>query len=199
MGHYRCGSHFLHDHILETYPQQQAYGLSEITTIDQVADIQKSDRYPVAIFNSIGSKLGLISAQGQRIIQQWHIIRLTRHNKISHFISHYFWSMNKKPPDDAPFVVEFGHNNTGHDVYARFVQRAPVYMPIQNVLTWLQEQMIINYLPYHAAVDYDQLHGYSENVKWTPNQYQDIGLEHLFTNHEEIRDLLSNFTSIVYP
>lgn len=167
-----------------------------------MSDIKQSDRYPVAICNSIGSKQFLLFTDaGRRLLEQWHVIRLTRRDKVAHFISHYFWFLNPGPVSNSEeaYRAHFGHNNTDHEVYANFVKQSPVHMPVQTVLTWLQEQMIINYLPYHSFTDYEYLHEYSANIAWTPNRYQDIGLADLFSNHEEISELLRNYPSAVYP
>jgi hypothetical protein len=177
--------------------QYSARPLQEISSIQEVLGITKSIEYPVAIFNSIQSKWDLLTTAGRQLQDRWHLVRLTRRNKVSHFISHYFWSLNSR---DSNTDVEFGHNNTDHIVYVRWLmQQPPVHMPIDHVMTWLQEQLIMYHVPYHSVLDYDDLPHYQGTIAWTPNRYQGIGLEHLFSNHAEISDVLTNFTSTVYP
>jgi hypothetical protein len=194
IGYYRCGTHYLHDIILDQVPRAQNQ-LQEINTIDEIIAVEKTNKYQIAILNQGSTKVHLVGKK--EILKEWHVIRLTRRDKISHFISHWFW-LQLTAEEREKNSGSFQHHNTPSERYHAAISKGPVTYDIGSVIVWLEQQLINNFLPYDVCLDYQDLPGYSNIIKWTPNRYGNISLKDLFTNHKEIEDLLINFKSDTY-
>jgi hypothetical protein len=192
LGYYRNGTHFLQDTILDLYPGIQVYDeIGNDNTINDLEQLTQSSGYKICILNNTAPKFYL--AGRRDLLDQWHIINLTRNNKVQHFISYWFWEQNTLQ-ERISNSGKFSHHNTKHDVYKNSMLGNKVCYDIEAIIAWLQEQLINFHIAYNETVDYDELPKYqTDNISWTPNQYHSIGLADIFENHQEIHNLLSSF------
>ena len=151
---------------------------------------QKLDQIRNEDLTSVEPKFNLVAHT--EVLNEWHVIKLTRRNKVQHFISYWFWEQNTMQQrfDDTG---KFKHHGTNNSVYALGLIQLQYY-PISAVKSWLQEQLVLEFLPYNYTVDYDDLPAVGQElIEWQPNEYGNITLNGLFTNGTEIQDLLENF------
>jgi hypothetical protein len=144
----------------------------------------------VAIMNSVEPKFDLVAHP--ELLDEWHVIKLTRKNKVHHFLSYWFWEKNTMQQrfDDTG---EFKHHGTGNGVYRAALQQKQ-HCALSAVKNWLQEQLVLEFLPADYTLDYDDLGTAGAGlIAWNPNHYGDITLADLFTNSAEVQDLLENF------
>ena len=188
LSYYRSGTHYLQDTIVASLPLSKRY--DEICN-NGTTQLQRTDTcYMVAIMNSVEPKFDLIAHP--ELLQDWHVVKLTRKDKVQHFISYWFWEQNTMQQrfDDTG---KFKHHGTDSQAYKSFINE-PQHYSISAVKNWLQEQLILEFLPYDYSIDYNDLHTIGNSpIKWQPNQYGNLTLCDLFTNGKEIQDLLENF------
>lgn len=189
LSYYRSGTHYLQDVIMLTLPNTKRYGeICDDGTVKQL--LQTSQSYMVAIMNSVEPKFNLVAHP--EILKDWHVIKLTRKNKLQHFISYWFWEQNTMQ-QRFNNTGKFKHHGTDNEVYVSALTKKQ-HCDISAVKNWLQEQLVLEFLPYNYTVDYDELGNIGDGlISWEPNQYGDITLNNLFTNGTEIQDLLENF------
>jgi hypothetical protein len=193
VGYFRCGTHFLHDVIVNQYPNltnahHEICTDNTITQLEQLTD--NTNIYNVAILNNCDPKFYLASRPD--ILSKWHVINLIRNNKIEHFISHWFWAQNTGE-ERLKGTGKFKHNNTNEQIYRQSLADIKQSISVKKVIQWLQEQLINRYIKCDLTVEYNNLPMLSTDIKWTPNHYGNIQLEDLFVNAEEIKKLLLNF------
>ena len=196
---YRSGTHFLHDYIADVLGNEHVSLCDEIcndNTINQLIKLTSSDnnQYKVAILNNKMPHYYLFN--NKELLQQWHVVRLTRNDKSHHFISHWFWKQNFKDNDFSIDVTDFifQHHGTDNQTYVEHMPKKTQF-DIADLIVWLQEQLSIFHIKSDVSIDYSELKDYSSNnIQWKPNQYNNIRLEDLFTNHDEIKILLDGFT-----
>lgn len=194
ISYYRCGTHFLADSIQDLYPDISISNYNEICNDNTILELEKltvsNHGYNVAILNNVVPKFYLTSAN--ELLKKWHVVGLSRRNKVSHYISACLWQMNQEAlKKNQPAI--FNHHGTQYNTYKQRLTK-PVYQPIDNVIIWLQEQLINGYVPCDLWLDYEDLpYLPTRDIQWQPNQYNDIALSDLFINHFEIQDLLENF------
>jgi hypothetical protein len=189
LSYYRSGTHYLQDVIISLLPRSNRCGeICNDGTIEQLLKIDKN--YLVAIMNSVEPKFNLVAHT--EVLNEWHVIKLTRRNKVQHFISYWFWEQNTMQQRFND-TGKFKHHGTNNSVYALGLIQLQYY-PISAVKSWLQEQLVLEFLPYNYTVDYDDLPAVGQElIEWQPNEYGNITLNDLFTNGTEIQDLLENF------
>jgi hypothetical protein len=194
IGFYRNGTHFLQDTIANCC-SFDVLCRDEICHDNTISELEKltltQGRYQICILNACNPKFYLTNRHN--ILKKWHVVNLTRNNKISHFISYWFWLQNS-PSERLNNNGKFKHNNTSNDVYKQSLTH-PVYAdPALTVIPWLQEQLINRYIKSDVVIDYSDLPALSTvDVQWTPNQYTGIELENILTNAKEVKELLLNF------
>jgi len=193
---YRSGTHFLHDYICDIMGTAQP--CDEICNDNTVNELNyltndTNGKYKVAILNNKSPQYYLLGDCD--LLTHWHVIRLTRNDKVHHFISHWFWRQNFKNKEMVfKDITGFEHHGTDHKIYAGNMP-SRVTFDIENVITWLQEQWSMFHIRFDVEIDYAELNNYeSYNISWNPNQYNGIGLKDLFENHVEIEQLLNRFT-----
>jgi hypothetical protein len=189
LSYYRSGTHYLQDAVIASLPTSKRY--DEICNDGTIRQLLETDsRYMVAIMNSLEPKFNLVAHP--EILNDWHVIKLTRRNKVHHFLSYWFWEKNTMQQrfDDNG---KFKHHGTDNGIYKSALQ-SKQHCELSVVKNWLQEQLILEFLPYNYSLDYDDLDvACAGLITWNPNQYGDITLADLFTNSEEVQDLLENF------
>lgn len=193
LSYYRRGTHFLRDVVAHETPGAIKYDeICNNGEIDQLISLTNEPGYKVCILNNTISKFFL--ASDSELQKQWHIINLTRKDTLAHFMSYWFWRQN---PMDNRFndTCVFKHHATPPDVYADAVKASPkVHYSIQNIIPWLQGQLINTYITADVTLDYAQLPLLANNnVTWQANCYDAIKLSDIFLNHEEIEQFLTNF------
>jgi hypothetical protein len=193
LGYYRNGTHFLKDVIVDQNPD--IIQLDEVCNDNTLAELERLtdiSKYKICILNNTVPKFFLASRRD--LLQKWHVINLTRNDKVHHFISHWFWMQNTIQ-ERFQDTGQFRHHNTDHDSYKNMLVKDRSTYDIQAIVVWLQEQLINYYLDNNATVDYSELPSYAtDNIKWQPNKYGTIDLIDIFDNHKEIEDLLGHFT-----
>jgi len=191
---YRSGTHFLQDAIAEHCPFPTEI-IGEICTgnsIQQLIDLTNSNApYKLCILNNSAPKFYLTTAE--KLLSNWHVIDLTRHNKVNHFISHWFWFQNTLEQQQND-TGKFRHHNTDHSVYCQYLNEIKKTVSLDFVIVWLQEQLINRFVKSDVSIDYTELIEYqSDTIRWLPNSYENIQLSDIIINHKEITDLLLNF------
>lgn len=192
IGYYRNGTHFLQDVIHDQIPSISIGECCTDGTITELIELSKSKQpYKICILNTCDPKFYLVG--NNDILSKWHVINLTRNNKLEHFISHWFWSQNT---DDERFKNsgKFKHHDTDNSVYKNSAADIKKIVPMSFVVRWLQEQLVNRYIKSDVEIDYSELCNLStDNIKWRPNQYNDIQLKDIVTNANEVEQLLLNF------
>lgn len=191
LGYYRNGTHFLQDVICDLNPGSAMHG--EICHDNTIAELEQLTQlggaYRVCILNNTVPKFFLRNRQD--LLSEWHVIHLTRTNKVNHFISYWFWEQNTAQ-ERFNNQGRFKHNNTDHSSYRAAVSKPPEYYSPSAVVAWLQEQLINYHIPCNTTLDYNELPEYqTDNLNWTPNRYESIELQDIVANHKEIETLLT--------
>jgi hypothetical protein len=194
LGYYRNGTHFLSDVIADHHLKIRQYG--EICNDNTLADFEtltKIPGYKICILNNTVPKFFL---KGRKdLLKKWHVINLTRNDKVHHFISNWFWMQNSEQ-ERLRDTGQFKHHDTDHSSYKNLLTDGRITYDIHLIATWLQEQLINLYLPSDVTIDYSELPDLAtNNIKWQPNRYDTITLNDLFDNHKEIENLLANFST----
>ena len=193
LGHYRNGTHFLKDAILDQHPGIMQF--DEICNDGTLAELEKLTNIPgykICILNHSIPKFFL--AGRKDLLQKWHVINLTRKDKVHHFISYWVWMQNTQE-ERLQDSGQFKHHGTEHSSYKNLLAQDRTTYDTNSIVFWLQEQLINYYLPSDTTVDYSELPDYAtDNIHWQPNKYDTITLKDLFVNHKDIEDLLGNFT-----
>lgn len=186
ISYYRSGSHFLHDYIADSL--DECSKITEINFLNELESVtHESSPYKVAILHSIHPKFYLLKKDN--LLKNWHVVHLTRNDKVSHFISHYFWYLSNNQGQ-----TQFMHHGTEYSTYLEFAKNKPINYNIENVKKWLIEHTLSYFMHNDYIVDYQDLKILeSHNIRWEPNNYDNIQLQDLFINHAEIKDLLENF------
>lgn len=189
LSYYRSGSHFLSNLILEELQKRHIRSvlLHEICNDETVNDLKKvlKDKYAVAIMNVVNPKYDLIASP--ELLKDWHVIKLTRNNKLQHFISYYFWKKNTL--DNQIYK----HHNTPSSVYKSNLSDK-IFYDINLVKHWLSELLILYFIHSDIELDYKDLEYLAtDTVKWLPNDYSEITLSDIFINGHDIEKFLMNF------
>jgi hypothetical protein len=192
IGYYRNGTHFLQDVINDRVSSIALGEICNNTTITELEELTKDQKqYKICILNNCDPKFYLVN--NTDILSKWHVINLTRNNKLEHFISHWFWfqNTNNERFEDSG---KFKHHNTNNKVYKNSANTIKKIVPVGVVIQWLQEQLVNQYIKSDFVIDYSELFKLAtDNINWQPNQYNDIQLEDVVTNASEIKQLLLNF------
>jgi len=192
LGYYRNGTHFLKDAIVDQHPSIQQFDeVCNDNTIAELEALTERPDYKICILNNTIPKFFLVSRKD--LLKKWHVINLTRNDKIHHFISYWFWEQNtmQQRLEDSG---QFRHHGTDYHSYKNLLTQGQRTYSTDAVVAWLQEQLINHHLHSDVTVDYSELPNYAtDNIHWQPNKYETITLEDLFSNHKEIQDLLANF------
>lgn len=195
ISYYRSGTHYLSDYIdlfLNHEEPESCYNFQEVETYEQLEELTSRDisKYKLAIVNSIHPKFFLLN--NQELLSKWHVIRLTRKNKIDHFISSYFWK--KKRVD---MKLPFKHHCTKEQAYLDFINKTGKETYDEELVKiWITEQLLTYVTPCDVQIDYDELPLIDPNdyyLTWQPNKYGNLGLSDIFNNYQEIEKLLNNF------
>jgi len=193
---YRCGTHFLQQ-VLEDSIKNSIKPVSNetysVTILGEFhADFTQLNfdylnssqaDYTIGIVNSSYAKFFLTTDSR---LDNWHVVHLTRNDKVSHFISEWVWRQNYNGEQ------KFKHHGGASQDYRELLNN-PVLYDLEKVVDWLKEELINYHIPNTIQVDYSQLPSFELfRGQWQPNQYN-LQLADLFTNHIEIEHLLTNF------
>lgn len=192
LGYYRNGTHFLQDVIADQNAGFEIFG--EIGNDNTIADFERLNTvkaYKVCILNNTAPKFHLVGSPGY--LDHWHVVHLTRKDKVHHFISYWFWEQNTANQRMNNSGL-FRHHNTDRASYQSVLNQPRRHCDIDAVIAWLQEQLINYHLPFDTEIDYGELPQLAtDNIAWQPNNYDSISLSDIFENHKEISELLSNY------
>jgi hypothetical protein len=194
ISYYRSGTHFLHDTIDDQCPFETIMRgeICNDNSIQQLIELTNNDMpYKICILNNTTPKFYLTSAD--ELLSKWHVVHLTRKNKLNHFMSHWFWFQNtldQQKSDSGNFL----HHATKNSVYRQHLNEVKKSVSVDFVIQWLMEQLINYHIKADVSIDYDELIDYqSEDIAWAPNQYENIQLEDIIVNYQEIKNLLLDF------
>lgn len=211
IGDHRFGSHFLQAVIVERMGgdcQPLGQPLSEdrgyrgsapdfdgAKVVDRLCDLTNQPGYACVIVNDMLQKLAI--SERPDLLSQWHVIRLTRADKIKWFIS--YWLYIHHPESDANRRGEkaegFHHHGTPRDNYATWMRRnGRVRLDGQDILE-LQLTLAGHLLNYAIAadheIDYEQLPALANHkVIWQANQYPSDRLADMFEDAHLLEGLL---------
>ena len=189
VSYYRSGGHFLHDYLVDSITNSVALG--EINELSVLTSCNIKTNYYVGILHSIHPKFYLLN--DTKLLNKWHVVHLTRRDKVSHFISNYFWKIiNHKLNTNGS---NFDHHATTYTNYRNYIDNQPkVVYDIEHAKVWLLEHTLSYFIKSNYQIDYSELTSLeSHEIKWNPNKYGNITLEDLFINHDELNNLLTNF------
>lgn len=189
---HRSGTHFLKTVIERqlpgTYQTDEICNDNSLTELEQMTEISQ---YKICILNNSVAKSLLLDRRD--LLQKWHVINLTRRNKIQHFISYWFW-LQTTPGERLNDNGQYRHHGTPHINYKNALTH-PEYLDIDIVMGWVDYHKLNCHVPCNATVDYDELPAYATDlVQWEPNQYH-LTLSDIFVNHKDVEDVLLNFTT----
>lgn len=174
---------------------------------DTLAAMAQRDSYQIAIINSATAKVELISDPAA--LDQWHVIRLTRRDKISWFRSWALFFLHQKSevhtsaaasgPDDRML-----HHGTPETSYRQALeQHGPVIIDsraVDEACGSLSLHVLAQLMAVDEEIDYEDLPALqSEHTWWKGNQYPDIAMHDMFVNWQEIRAVLENWHKIEGP
>jgi hypothetical protein len=184
---YRSGTHFLYDNLVH-HLRENRIRLRPLNEVDDLAFLQVPDHsYTVAILNSVGPKISLVKEQS--LLDEWHVVNLTRNNKQAHWVSYYIWryfNTEQQQFDDS----NLPHHGGTRDKYAHI---KPAVIDTSVIEQWLLEQYLVHLFKGSMMIDYEDLHSVTgTEFKWNPNDYGLIA-EDLFVNHLEVKNLLQKY------
>lgn len=174
---------------------------------DTLRDLAARDRYQIAIINSATAKVELTSDPGA--LEHWHVIRLTRRDKISWFRSWALFFLHGR----SEVNVEAGpgttddrllHHGTSEESYRQnLTSHGPVVIDsraVDQVCGSLCLHVLAKLIAVDEEIDYEDLPGLqSEHTWWKGNQYPDMTMEEMFVNWQEMRSVLEHWHQIDQP
>lgn len=177
-------------------------------TVRAALDALEDDRaYQVAIVNGVVAKNELIAHPSA--IEHWHVIRLTRRDKVGWFRSWGLFFMHENSEYNQQQRVDlqsgfFLHHGTSSDAYLSSLQRrGPIVLGAQDIEQiggHVSLHVLSKLIAVDEEVDYDTLPALqSDNAHWKGNQYPDIDLAMFFENWPEIEAMLAGWTDIDVP
>lgn len=184
---YRSGTHFLYDNLC-SHLRKKNIQISPIQEVDDLHWVSNSKPYTIAILNSSTPKIPLVKDQDQ--LNDWHIVRLTRNNKIEHWISHYVWQYHNSTEQ------RFNNTNLPHHggTQEKYKNIPQVKFDTGLLEPWLLEQFLINLFSANITLDYTDLPLINDtSFKWSPNDYG-LDLSQLFSNSNEIHSILKDYS-----
>jgi hypothetical protein len=189
---YRSGTHYLQDYISDYYRSKYNSAVKVYDEIHNINDLNEFSKtptpYKVGIVNDVNPKCYLLNQNS--VLTNWHVIRLTRDDKINHFISWFLFSIgidniNEKLLHHATPNVEYINHLKNHTKKS---------YDITKLTFWILESAIIELINSDAQIDYDDLQNLDQSIlKWTPNDYTNVTLHDMFTNANEIEHLLKSY------
>lgn len=174
---------------------------------DTLAAIAQRGSYQIAIINSATAKVELISDPAA--LDQWHVIRLTRRDKISWFRSWALFFLHRRseihvdPPSSGDDDRMLHHGTPEHSYRQGFAQHGPVIIDSQavdEVCGSLCLHVLGKLIAVDEEIDYEDLPGLqSEHTWWKGNRYPDMAMHEMFVNWQEMRVVLEDWHKIDRP
>lgn len=218
IGDPRTGTHFL-----QRIVQDRVAGLREVEINHEIdlAPIKglpgsvrhtliaaaQRDSYQIAIINKANAKIELLSDPA--VLDQWHVIRLTRRDKVSWFRSWGLFFLHQKSevnvaPSTANDDDRMLHHGTPESIYRQaLVQHGPVIIDnraVDEACGSLCLHAIGKLIAVDEEIDYEDLPNLqSEHTWWKANHYPDVSMEEMFVNWKEIQALLEYWPKIDVP
>lgn len=212
----RFGTHFLQRIIADAVARErpvekndeidlapiQGWPQSVRSVLERLGD---RESYQVAIVNSVVAKNELIAHP--EALAQWHVIRLTRRNKIGWFRSfglffmHEHSELNSTPEQRTSRLLH--HGTPQEDYLDSLASQGPMIIDAQTVNQIggnLSLHLLSKLVAVDVEVDYDDLPGMqSEHTWWKGNQYPDMAMDQMFADWSEIEPILANWHEIDLP
>ncbi len=184
---YRSGTHFLYDNLVE-HLQTKNIGLTLFNEVGDLEFLQSSgSNYKIAILNSVGPKISLVKEQC--LLNDWHVVTLTRNDKLLHWMSYYVWQQFNTEQQRVN-NSNLPHHGGTRDKYKHI---SPVTIDTSVIEQWLLEQYLVHLFKGSIVIDYADLSTVSgTEFIWNPNDYG-LSVEDLFVNHVEVKNLLQKY------
>lgn len=203
VGDPRFGTHYLQsivrDHVSATRPYDQN-GEIDLAPIvnwprfvrDKLQEMESRESYQIAIVNSVVAKTELIAHP--EMLDRWHVIRLTRKDKISWFRSWALFFMHEHSEHNSG-RASLLHHGTPQDAYVQsLADHGPVLLDAQNINQVggnLGLQVLSFLVSADEEIDFDDLPGLqTQHTWWKGNHYPDMGMDEMFSNYQEVEALL---------
>lgn len=174
------------------------------TVLEQLAS---QDSYQIAIINSATAKVELISDPAA--LERWHVIRLTRQDKVSWFRSWALFFLHGRSEVNAAAPAtgqddRLLHHGTPEASYREGLARhGPVMIDsraVDEACGSLCLHVLAKLIAVDEEIDYEDLPGLqSEHTWWKGNEYPDITMQDMFVNWQEMRPVLEHWHKIDRP
>lgn len=211
----RCGTHFLQRAVISQVtphrpidrngeidipkktPQLQVGEYYENLPIGpQLAALEKKSAYQVGIVNSISAKLELLADPA--LLAPWHVIRLTRHDKVGWMRSWVLFFLHPKSALYSTLGDSLMHHGTGIEHYTETLRKSGAFeltpQVIKDIVGSLTLHTISPLIEVDEELDYDQLpHLQTEDNPWKGNDYPDLPMDVLFSSYDRIQPLLEHW------
>jgi len=208
----RTGTHFLQRAVADRVGPHRAVVRNDEIDLDpttawpgsvgRVLDqLIGQDQYQVAIVNSVVAKTELIARPD--LMRHWHVIRLTRRDKISWFRSwalFFLHAHSEHHRGDGPLL----HHGTTQETYLHsLTSQGAIELDghsVKDIGGNLSLHLLCKMVAVDEEIDYENLPALaSQYTEWKANQYPEIGLDRLFTNWAEIEPLLASWSAVDPP
>lgn len=186
VSYYRSGTHYLSDNI-NMYLKSNNVGNINFGEVTDLLFTDTERSYGVVIVNALYPKVSLVKDQG--LLENWLVVKLTRNDKVQHWISYYIWKylnteQQRRNNSNLP------HHGGTKNLYANLPQ---THCDMDQLKFWLLEQYLLNLFHSDISIDYADLPLLQgAEVQWEPNDYS-ITLQDLFTNYKEVEEYLTTY------
>ena len=208
----RTGTHFLQSTVADLVAQHRAVSSNGEIDLEPTKDwpgstgrilrqLAQQDEYQVAIVNSVVAKTELIARPD--LMTDWHVIRLTRRDKIGWFRSWALFFLHEHSEhQDMSGCLQ--HHGTAQETYLRSLDRhGPMQfdgLKVKSIGGNISLHVLAKLVAVDEEIDYDDLPALaSQHTHWKGNQYPQVDLNRFFTNWPEIEPLLANWSAIDPP
>lgn len=218
VGDPRTGTHFLQRVIADLVAADRAVASNDEIDIQWQAhwprtvraaleSLAQGDAYQIAVVNSVIAKAELIAHPAA--LDHWHVIRLTRRDKVGWFRSWALFFMHENSEHNQLQSVDltsgyFLHHGTASETYLSMLERSgPIVLGEQDIKQIggnVSLHVLSKLVAVDQEIDYDDLPALqSADAHWKGNRYPDIDLAKFFENWGEIQAMLAGWADVDVP
>lgn len=209
----RAGTHFLQRTVADMVSQHQAVVRNDEIDLEPTKNwpgsvgrtltgLAQRPEYQVAIINSVVAKNELIAHPDLTV--NWHLIRLTRRDKIGWFRSWALFFLHEQSEHNQGPSGPLQHHGTSQETYLQsLASLGPIKIDgegIKHIGGNLSLHVLCKMVPVDEEIDYDDLAALeTQYTRWKANRYPEVALDRLFANWSELEPLLISWSSIDPP